>query len=73
MESYRAKASLNVSLTSDLTTYLTSPVCAGRYRSPSEVVRAGLRLLRRQKRAGRPLQRRSGFRAFPTDQTLPVI
>jgi antitoxin ParD1/3/4 len=43
-----AKASLNVSLTPELTAYVTSLVAAGQYRSASEVVRAGLRLLQRE-------------------------
>ena len=42
------KASLNVSLTPELTAYVSGLVATGQYRSASEVVRAGLRLLQRE-------------------------
>jgi antitoxin ParD1/3/4 len=42
------KASLNVSLTPELTAYISSLVATGYYRSSSEVVRAGLRLMQRE-------------------------
>jgi antitoxin ParD1/3/4 len=42
------KASLNVSLTPELTAYVTDLVATGQYRSASEVVRAGLRLMQRE-------------------------
>ena len=42
------KASLNVSLTPELTAYVSDLVAIGQYRSASEVVRAGLRLLQRE-------------------------
>ena len=42
------KASLNVSLTPELTAYISDLVAAGQYRSASEVVRAGLRLMQRE-------------------------
>jgi putative addiction module CopG family antidote len=42
------KASLNVSLTLELTAYVSSLVATGQYRSASEVVRAGPRLLQRE-------------------------
>ena len=46
------RASLNVSLTPELTAYIADRVASGRYRSASEVVRAGLRLLQRDEPAG---------------------
>jgi antitoxin ParD1/3/4 len=42
------KASLNVSLTPELTAYVAALVATGQYRSASEVMRAGLRLLQRE-------------------------
>jgi antitoxin ParD1/3/4 len=46
------RASLNVSLTLEFTAYIADQVASGRYRSASEVVRAGLRLLQRDELAG---------------------
>ena len=46
------RASLNVSLTPELTAYIADQVASGRYRSASEVVRASLRLLQRDDPAG---------------------
>ena len=46
------RASLNVSLTLEFTAYIADQVASGRYRSASEVVRAGLRLLQRDEHAG---------------------
>ncbi len=40
-----SKNSLNVSLTPELTAFIEAQVASGRYRSASEVVRDGLRLL----------------------------
>jgi len=48
------RASLNVSLTPELTAYIAGQVASGRYRSASEVVRAGLRLLQRDEPAATP-------------------
>ncbi len=45
------RASLNVSLTPELTAYVAAQVASGRYRSASEVVRASLRLLQRDEPA----------------------
>lgn len=42
------RASLNVSLTPELAAYVGGRVASGRYRSASEVVRAAIRLLRRE-------------------------
>ncbi len=42
------RASLNVSLSPELVAYIAAQVASGRYRSASEVVRAGLRLLQRE-------------------------
>jgi len=42
------KASLNVSLTPELMAYVSGLVDSGQYRSASEVLRAGLRLLWRE-------------------------
>ncbi|MGD0434724.1 MAG: type II toxin-antitoxin system ParD family antitoxin [Acetobacteraceae bacterium] len=46
-----SRASLNVSLTPELTTYVAALVATGRYRSASEVLRAALRLLQREEPA----------------------
>ena len=46
------RASLNVSLTPEFTAYIANQVASGRYRSASEVVRAGLRLLQRDEPNG---------------------
>lgn len=43
----KAPKSLNVSLTPELTEFISVRVASGRYQSASEVVRAGLRLLKR--------------------------
>lgn len=43
--------SLNVSLTPELTEFISVRVASGRYLSASEVVRAGLRLLERDEAA----------------------
>ena len=43
----KAPKSLNVSLTAELTEFISIRVASGRYLSASEVVRAGLRLLER--------------------------
>lgn len=43
----KAPKSLNVSLTPELTKFISVRVASGRYHSASEVVRAGLRLLER--------------------------
>jgi antitoxin ParD1/3/4 len=45
-----ARTTLNVSLTPDLGEFVTAKVASGRYRSASEVVREGLRLLEEQDR-----------------------
>jgi antitoxin ParD1/3/4 len=42
-----SRASLNVSLTPELTSYVATLVATGRYRSASEVLRAALRALQR--------------------------
>jgi antitoxin ParD1/3/4 len=46
-----SRSSLNVSLTPELTGYVADQVASGRYRSASEVIRAGLRLLQRDEPA----------------------
>ncbi|MCI0755803.1 type II toxin-antitoxin system ParD family antitoxin [Teichococcus vastitatis] len=46
-----SRSSLNVSLTPELTDYVAAQVASGRYRSASEVIRAGLRLLQRDEPA----------------------
>jgi antitoxin ParD1/3/4 len=43
-----SKASMNVSLTPELVAYVFGLVDSGQYRSASEVLRAGLRLLQRE-------------------------
>ena len=48
-----SKSSLNVSLTPELTAFISAKIATGRYRSASEVVRAALRLLDEQDRRGR--------------------
>lgn len=55
------KASLNVSLTPELTAYIATLVASGQYRSASEVVRESLRLLQREGSASAP----------PASQKLP--
>lgn len=52
-----SRASLNVSLTPELTAYIAGQVASGRYRSASEVVRAALRLLQRDEAADAALPR----------------
>lgn len=47
MAMVKAPKSLNVSLTPELTEFISVRVASGRYHSASEVVRAGLRLLER--------------------------
>jgi antitoxin ParD1/3/4 len=47
------RKSRNVSLTPELERSVDERVASGRYRSASEVVRAGLRLLEREERAER--------------------
>lgn len=46
-----SKATLNVSLTPELTAFIAAKVATGRYSSASEVVRAALRLLDEQEGA----------------------
>nr|WP_255616666.1 type II toxin-antitoxin system ParD family antitoxin [Microvirga puerhi] len=50
---------MNVSLTPELTGFISAKVASGRYRSASEVVRAALRLLDEQDRAVEQSQDRS--------------
>jgi antitoxin ParD1/3/4 len=44
------RATVNISLTPDLSAFLQSPVKSGRYQTTSEVVREALRLLQHQER-----------------------
>jgi antitoxin ParD1/3/4 len=50
------KATLNVSLTPELMSYVAGCVALGQYRSASEVLRAGLRLLQREEGISSPTQ-----------------
>lgn len=52
-----SRSSLNASLTPELTAYVAAQVASGRYRSASEVLRAGLRLLQRDEPIGAVSQR----------------
>ncbi len=62
MASMPAKSAMNVSLTPELTQFVSAKVATGHYRTASEVVRAALRLLEQQ-------DRRDGS---PNDTTVQV-
>jgi antitoxin ParD1/3/4 len=48
------RKTMNVSLAPELERFVAESVASGRYRSASEVVRAALRLLEKDERAGHP-------------------
>lgn len=50
------RTTINVSLTPDLRKFVSSRVASGRYRSASEVIREGLRLLEEREAAVRDLR-----------------
>jgi antitoxin ParD1/3/4 len=52
-----SRASLNVSLTPELTCYISGLLATGRYRSASEMLRAALRFLQwKEPLEGRPMK-----------------